>query len=65
MTAQQAEQFLGWHHKMGGDWRLNFELWAESKDFTARQRFEVRSAVVELLTPETTTDPFDWFRFGA
>jgi hypothetical protein len=66
MHEQQAEQFLAWHGKRGGDWEADFDRWATSKDFMPRDRVAIRRVVVELRTSVgPTTDVADWFRFGA
>lgn len=64
---QQASAFTQWHSKRGGSWEDSFSAWADSKDFSPRDRLAIRTIIADIMTSTTAvvTDPFAFLRDGA
>ena len=48
----QAENFLSWHNRSGGDLEANFKFWARSKDFLPDDERAIEIAVKDLTRAE-------------
>jgi hypothetical protein len=45
----QAQQFLAFHEKRGGEWVDNFGVWAGTKDFELYDFIAIKTMVVETF----------------
>lgn len=50
--AFQAESFLGWHDRAGGNLEDNFRTWAQSKGFLRDDEEAIEMAVKDLTRAE-------------
>lgn len=46
---QQAEQFLAFNEKRGGEWRDNYAVWSNSKKLTRLDHYLIRQVVMEVF----------------
>ena len=47
----QAESFLSWHRRAGGDKEANFRWWTRSKDFSPEDAESIWAAVTAPTDP--------------